>query len=139
MIKKIYRGEPGGIVKVILPSGKSRPLLTRANCRAIRLSETVRALLAAVSPCTSPTGFGRKRSDGYGGSGPADLALSILCDVLGERPSEKQIYHGRFKAYPHHQDFKREFVARWEYGGGFEIESSNIVDWLRKRGEEVQP
>jgi len=92
-------------------------------------------LLAAVSPCTSPTGFGW----GYGGSGPADLALSILCDVLGERPSEKQIYHGRFKAYPHHQDFKREFVARWEYGGGFEIDSDTIAGWLRKRGVEVQP
>jgi hypothetical protein len=62
--------------------------------------------------------------------------LSILCDVLGERPSEKQIYHGRFKAYTHHQDFKREFVASWEFGG-FEIDSEIIVDWLRKRGVEV--
>jgi|GEM_PF-4148140 len=53
MIKKIYRGEPGGVVKVILPSGKSRPL------RHVVLQ--------------SPTGFGRKRSDGYGGSGPVDL------------------------------------------------------------------
>jgi hypothetical protein len=104
MIKKIYRGEPGGVVKVIefglkaqtTPSGKSRPLLTRANCVAIRLSETVRALLAAVSPCTSPTGLGW----GYGGSGPADLALSILSDVLRERPSEKRLYYGRFKAQP---------------------------------------
>jgi hypothetical protein len=57
--------------------------------------------------------------------------------VLGERPSEKQIYYGRFKAYPHHQDFKCEFVARWEFGGGFEIESEIIADWLRKRGVEV--
>ena len=113
MIKKIYRGEPGGAVKVTLPSGKSRPL------RHVVLH--------------SPTGFGW----GYGGSGPADLALSILCDVLGERPSEKQIYYGRFTAYPHHQDFKCEFVARWEFGGGFEIESEIIADWLRKRGVEV--
>lgn len=115
MIKKFYRGEPGCAVKVILPSGKARPL------RHVVLH--------------SPTGFGW----GYGGSGPADLALSILCDVLGERPSEKQIYHGRFKAYPHHQDFKREFVAKWEFGGGFEIDSDTIIDWLHKRGEEVQP
>jgi hypothetical protein len=114
MIKKIYRGEPGGVVKVILPSGKSRPL------RHVVLH--------------SPTGFGW----GYGGSGPADLALSLLCDVLGERPSEKQIYYGRFKAYPHHQDFKREIVARWEFGGGFEIGSDIIASWLRKRGAEVQ-
>ena len=115
MIKKIYRGEQGGLVKVILPSGKSRLL------RHVVLY--------------SPTGFGW----GYGGSGPADLALSILCDVLGKRPSEKQIDHGRFKAYPHHQDFKREFVASWEFGGGFEIDSDTIAGWLRKRGVEVQP
>jgi len=115
MIKKIYRGEPGGAVNVILPPGKSRPL------RHVVLH--------------SPTGFGW----GYGGSGPADLALSILCDMLDERPSEKQIYHGWFTAYPHHQDFKREFVSRWEYGSGFEIGSETISDWLRKRGVEVQP
>jgi hypothetical protein len=78
MTKKIYRGEPGGTVKMILPSGKSRPL------RHMVLH--------------SPSGF----AWGYGGSGPADLALSLLCDVLDERPSEKQILHGRFKAYPHH-------------------------------------
>lgn len=113
MIKKIYRGEPGGVVKVVLPSGKSRLL------RHVVLH--------------SPTGFGW----GYGGSGPADLALSILCDVLGERPSEKQIYHGRFKAYTHHQDFKREFIARWEFGSGFEIDSDTIAGWLSKRGLEV--
>ncbi len=31
----------------------------------------------------SPTGF----EWGYGGSGPADLALALCADVLGERPS----------------------------------------------------
>jgi hypothetical protein len=113
MIKKIYRGEPGGTVNVILPSGKSRPL------RHVVLH--------------SPSGF----EWGYEGSGPADLALSLLCDVLGERPLEKQIYHGRFKAYPHHQYFKREYVARWGCGSGFEIDSETIADWLRKRGEKV--
>lgn len=113
MIKKIYRGEPGDVVKVILPSGKSGPL------RQVVLH--------------SPTGFGW----GYGGSGPADLALSILCDVLGERPSRKRLYYGRLKAQPHYQAFKREFVSGWEFGGGFEIDSGTILDWLRKRGAEV--
>ncbi|GIV63618.1 MAG: hypothetical protein KatS3mg045_0957 [Bellilinea sp.] len=115
MIKKIYRGEPGGAVKVILQSGKSRPL------RHVVLH--------------SPTGFGW----GYGSSGPADLALSILCDLFGERPSKKRLYYGRFKAQPHYQAFKREFVAGWEFGGGFEIDSETIASWLRKRGVEVQP
>lgn len=111
--KKIYRGEPGGVVKVIPPSGRSRPL------RHVVLH--------------SPTGFGW----GYGGSGPADLALSILCDVLGKRPSTKRLYHGRFKAQPHYQAFKREFVAGWDFLGGFEIDSGTIAEWLRKQGVEV--
>jgi hypothetical protein len=113
MTKKIYRGEPGGIVKVILPSGRSRSL------RHVVLH--------------SPTGFGW----GYGGSGPADLALSLLCDVLGERPSEKQLYHGRFKAQPYYQAFKREFVTGWEFGSRFEIDSETILAWLRKQGAAV--
>jgi len=113
MVKKTYRGEPGGVVKVILPSGKSQPL------RHVVLH--------------SPSGF----AWGYEGSGPADLALSLLCDVLGERPSEKQIYYGQFEAHSHHQDFKREFVTRWDFGGGFEIDSETISAWLRKRGVDL--
>ena len=114
MVKKIYRGEPGGFVKVFLPDGKSRPL------RHVKYH--------------SPSGL----SWGYQGSGPADLALSLLCDVLGERPSEKQIYHGDCKAYPHHQDFKREFVAGWEFNEAFEIDSDTITGWLKQRGVEVR-
>ena len=120
MIKKIYRGEPGGMVKVIPPSGRSRPLRHVVGERKSR-------------SLNSPTGFGW----GYGGSGPADLALSILCDVLGERPSKKRLYYGRFKAQPHYQAFKREFVASWDFMDGFEIDSDTIVAWLRKRSVEV--
>ncbi len=113
MINKIYRGEPGGMVKAILPSGRSRPL------RHILLP--------------SPTGFGW----GYEGSGPADLAMSLLCDVLGERPSRQQLIYGRFKAYTHHQDFKRQVVSNWKIGRTFEIDAESIVAWLRNRGAEV--
>ena len=113
MINKIYRGEPDGVVKVILPSGRSRPL------RHVLLH--------------SPTGF----AWGYEGSGPADLAMSLLCDVLGERPSKRQLIYGRFKAYPHHQAFKRQVVANWKIGRTFEIDSESIAAWLRKRGAEV--
>ncbi len=46
----------------------------------------------------SPDGF----EWGYGGSGPADLALSILNDYL----------HGDFnKAFQYHQLFKQEFIV----------------------------
>ena len=44
----------------------------------------------------SPTGF----SWGYNGSGPAQLALALLADALGEKEA-LEIY----------QDFKRDFVA----------------------------
>jgi hypothetical protein len=47
---------------------------------------------------------------GYGGSGPAQLALAILSDAIGER-----------EALDHYQDFKAAVVAglphdRWELG-----------------------
>ncbi len=115
-MKKTYRGESGGVVHVVIKSGFMR---------------TIRRLHHVV--LHSPSGF----DWGYEGSGPADLALSILCDVLKERPSKKQIYHGDFKAYAHHQDFKREFVSRWDMYGGFQIDENTIVQWLLSRGIEV--
>jgi hypothetical protein len=45
----------------------------------------------------SPTGF----EWGYGGSGPAQLALAILCHALGDDE----------RAQRHYQDFKRRVVA----------------------------
>ena len=40
---------------------------------------------------------------GYGGSGPAQLALALLVDALGDREMAER----------HHQGFKRAHVARW--------------------------
>ncbi len=114
--KKLYRGEPTGEVRVVYLSDRprgSRPL------RHIVLH--------------SPAGM----AWGYEGSGPADLARSILCDVLGERPTPKQLMYGQFKAQHHYQAFKRQFVASWEMGSSFEIDSEKVIDWLRKRGVEV--
>ena len=48
----------------------------------------------------SPTGF----AWGYGGSGPAQLALAILMDATGETTL----------ALRHYQNFKFSFVADWE-------------------------
>src|SRR4051812_6776125 len=56
----------------------------------------------------SPDGF----SWGYGGSGPADLARSILADHLGAVPSPT-IY----------QRFKAVHVARWEQGRPWQLTS----------------
>lgn len=61
----------------------------------------------------SPTGF----SWGFGGSGPADLALSILADVLKDE----------IKARGFYQDFKWSKLARFGYE--FEIAEREILDW----------
>jgi hypothetical protein len=114
--KKLYRGDPTGEVRVVYLSDRhrgSRPL------RHIVLH--------------SPAGI----AWGYEGSGPADLALSILCDVLGERPTPKQLMYGQFKAQPHYQAFKRQFVAGWEMGKPFDVDSEAVIVWLRNRGVEV--
>jgi len=62
----------------------------------------------------SPTGF----QFGYGGSGPADTALSILTDCIG-----------RDVANAFYQKFKFEFVAGWK--DSFEITAKEIRDWLK--------
>jgi hypothetical protein len=62
----------------------------------------------------SPTGF----NWGYGGSGPADTALSILTDCAGEELAER-----------YYQRFKSDIVARWD--DAFEITSDEIWDWIR--------
>jgi len=51
----------------------------------------------------SPTGY----EWGYLGSGPADLALSILMDCTGSRIASERMYH-KFK-----QDFVAGFKTSW--------------------------
>jgi len=62
----------------------------------------------------SPTGF----QWGYGGSGPADLALSILADCIGLDEARK-----------HYQNFKWGFVAN--FGNEWQMTDEQIKDWLR--------
>lgn len=61
----------------------------------------------------SPDGF----NWGFGGSGPADTALSILTDCVGNDV-----------ANAFYQRFKSEFVAGWKES--FEITAKEIKDWL---------
>lgn len=65
----------------------------------------------------SPDGF----SWGYGGSGPADLARSILTDHLGYIPPPA-VY----------QEFKRHYVARWEQGRPWRLSSNAIEAFLEQ-------
>ncbi len=68
----------------------------------------------------SPDGF----NWGYGGSGPAQLALALLYDVT----KDKEI------ALAHHQDFKWACVAGW--GENWMITTQEILDWLATKKEE---
>ena len=71
----------------------------------------------------SPDGF----QFGYGGSGPAQLALALLLDVTS-LPRVAMAYH---------QDFKWEFVASW--CEEWSVTSQDILEWLgRKQAQELQ-
>ena len=85
----------------------------------------------------SPSGF----ECGYGGSGPADLALSILAAFVPARadgPTER-LYKGarcsRF-AWMHHQQFKWEHIATLPTDGGV-LRAADIREWIAAREAEV--
>ena len=65
----------------------------------------------------SPDGF----QWGYGGSGPAQLALALLLDVTGQPKLAVSL----------HQNFKREFVAGW--GERWEMTSEEILKWVEAK------
>jgi hypothetical protein len=71
---------------------------------------------------------------GYPGSGPADLALSILADYFGETPEQvqaalKSLWAPRSKAAALHQRFKAEFLAN-EQRDEWEIRADVVEVWL---------
>lgn len=63
----------------------------------------------------SPTGF----QWGYGGSGPADLALNIL--GLFVHPAE---------AWRLHHDYKADVIARLKGDGPYTITAESVRQWL---------
>jgi len=68
----------------------------------------------------SPDGF----EWGYAGSGPADLAFSILCDLLPESEAE-QLY----------QDFKWDVIATLPRDGAV-IAAADVLEWVEKQREQ---
>ena len=62
----------------------------------------------------SPTGL----EWGYGGSGPAQLALSILADAIGDHEAQRL-----------YQDFKWKFIAGIDKDT-WEISREEIRDWI---------
>ncbi len=90
----------------------------------------------------SPTGMGY----GYQGSGPADLALSILADYLGEAaaiPAHDHYDHAiagmiqETGAWLLHQEFKRDIVARLPQDRALTIDGTDIEAWLDPRRDEM--
>ena len=72
----------------------------------------------------SPDGF----EWGYGGSGPSDLALSIMTDYFSRQGEEAPIH----KADSCYQDFKWAFISPI-LEDGWCITEGLITDWLEGR------
>lgn len=68
----------------------------------------------------SPNGF----EWGYGGSGPADLALNALSMYIGREAAEKDGLY---------QEFKWKFIATMPREGGT-IKRDDVMAWLKERG-----
>ncbi len=108
MYKK-YFGRPertprgGFVVEVVTGSKRMRPLNPRNDLWD-----------------HSPDGF----AWGYGGSGPAQLALALAADVLGDDQRAVRI----------HQELKRELVARWDMDSPWATDES----WIRQLIESLE-
>src|SRR6516225_7071586 len=70
----------------------------------------------------SPTGF----EWGYGGSGPAQLALALLADATGKDRLAVAL----------HQDFKFKFVGRLPKEG-FEMTAEEIEQWVEEAAKNL--
>jgi hypothetical protein len=96
-----------------------------------------RGEISILSPYTevwnhSPTGF----EWGYAGSGPAQLALAILCDVCA---TDSRCARG-WEETPRrlHQRFKRQFVVHFEKVG-FELLRGDVRRWITEQDRINNP
>jgi hypothetical protein len=94
-----------------------------ASPRIITVSDGTEVALLEHRVRHSPTGM----SWGYSGSGPADLALSILWDYLGEEPTPD-----------HYQVFKEGFVALWPQDK-WVLDSSQLDKWVSTYRSTIGP
>ncbi|MGH7375877.1 MAG: DUF6166 domain-containing protein [Candidatus Methylomirabilales bacterium] len=102
---RTYRGTPqrtkrgGYVVEVVEEDGRRRPLPPRTDLWN-----------------HSPDGF----AWGYGGSGPAQLALALAADLLGDDERAVRL----------HQAFKWEVVAKWPSDLEWEVAEDRLREWL---------
>lgn len=57
---------------------------------------------------------------GYHGSGPAQCALAILCDALGDAERARKLY----------QRFKVDYVAQWRPAEPWALTESEVKRWV---------
>lgn len=79
----------------------------------------------------SPDGF----NWGYGGSGPAQLALTLVIETAKFIPRGDG-HLPIMKAVPYYQDFKWEYVAQWPQSD-FEVDIDAVGWLLRKIDKEA--
>lgn len=94
------------VLKKLLPDGEPTELLPKPSQKLWN---------------HSPTGF----SWGYGGSGPAQLALALLLDATGDTQL----------AIAFHQPFKWAKVAK--FGDSWHINTGEIMVWLENQKKDL--
>ncbi len=75
----------------------------------------------------SPDGF----AWGYSGSGPSQLALAILFDILGDVAAPEKVR--RQIALEGHHEFKGKFLVDLEHDKDFRIPAASVTSWLVRR------
>lgn len=76
----------------------------------------------------TPDGFAFGR-----GPGADELALSILADHFGERPTLEKLYEGECRCLQYHHDFKWAVVTPASDRGALTITSDEIEEWLAQK------
>ena len=78
----------------------------------------------------SPDGF----EAGYGGSGPADLALALLVDHFGQGDPRQGSHPEHDRALQLHHAFKAAFVAGWKLAPGEAVglTGQQIDAWVKE-------
>ncbi|MCZ7571715.1 MAG: hypothetical protein M5U01_24455 [Ardenticatenaceae bacterium] len=66
------------------------------------------------------------------GPGADDLALSILADFFGERPTLEDLYEGDCLCKQYHHDFKWAFVTPASARQALTVTSDEIATWLEQ-------
>jgi len=105
--------------------------------RDVVITRTADGTIHVDVPCTvvhhSPTGF----EIGYGGSGPADLALNILAYFFPGLDVKCAAGHCSNRAWGLHQSFKWNFLAGMPREGGT-ITAAQINSWLACHADQAK-